>query len=73
MQTSTAIQCVNGKRVKTETITYGNGRQVKRIYDNVNDVIPVDLIIMNQGPVGRVELHEIEHPEVAQYKNHFKC
>jgi hypothetical protein len=50
----TTIEIINGKAVKTQTNHYANGAITKLIFDNVQDIVPSDIILVKSGPNGRV-------------------
>lgn len=77
MRNTFAIESVNGQNKKVETVTYNNGRVVKRIYDKCNDIVPSDIVVVaigrHVGPAPVADHEAIEHREVQLYKHHFNC
>lgn len=58
---------------KTETVKYNDGRIVKRIYDNPQDIVPSDIVVVAFGNRGKVDITPIEHREVVLLNHHYKC
>lgn len=75
MRNTFAIESINGQNTMVETVTYNNGRIVKRIYDKDNAIVPSDIVVVAVGRhIGPAQVTDpIEHREVQMYKQHFNC
>lgn len=70
MITKFAIEFVKGIFTKTQTVTYNNGKTVKRIYPSVTANVPEEIVEMPSSPALPAEgIHNMEY---AMYAHHMR-
>jgi hypothetical protein len=67
MITEFAIELVRGILTKTQTLTYNNGRTVKRIYPTIDAQVPNDVVEVGNSPLPQDGIHNMEYELYARH------